>query len=67
MLPYAQRGRPDPRAASVAIEVLNQLYNLDVSVEELMRDADTIENEIKQLLERQREREPDRDLGGMFA
>ncbi len=67
VLPYAQRGRPDPRAASVAIEVLNKLYNLDVSIEELMQDADTIENEIKQLLERQREREPDRDLGGMFA
>lgn len=67
LLPYSQRGRPDPRAASIAIEVLNKLYDLEVSVEELMRDADTIEKEIKQLLERQREPEPERDLGGMFA
>lgn len=67
ILPYAERGRPDPRAASIAVDVVNQLYNLDISTQELMRDAEAIETEIKQLLERQRERENDRGLGGMFV
>lgn len=67
ILPYAERGRPDPRAASVAIDVINQLYNLTISTNELMEDAEVIEQEIKQLLERQRERENDRGAGGMFV
>lgn len=67
ILPYAERGRPDPRAASVAIEVLNQLYDLDIETEELAADAEAIEKEIKQLLERQQERENDRGAGGMFV
>lgn len=67
VLPYAERGRPDPRAASVAIDVINRLYNFTISTEDLVRDAEVIEKEIKQLLERQREREEDRGLGGMFV
>ncbi|MFX1539570.1 MAG: proteasome assembly chaperone family protein [Promethearchaeota archaeon] len=67
ILPYAERGRPDPRAASVAIEVFNQLFDLDISTEELMADAEIIEKEIKHLLERQQERENDRGAGGMFV
>ncbi|MFX1577503.1 MAG: proteasome assembly chaperone family protein [Promethearchaeota archaeon] len=67
ILPYAERGRPDPRAASVAIEVFNQLYDLDIETEELAADAEAIEKEIKQLLERQHERENDRGAGGMFV
>lgn len=67
VLPYAERGRPDPRAASVAIDVFNRLYNFSISTEELVRDAEIIEKEIKQILERQREREQDRGLGGMFV
>lgn len=67
ILPYAERGRPDPRAASVAINVFNQLYSLNIDTEELMRDAEVIEKEIKQLIERQKEREDDRKAGGMFV
>jgi uncharacterized protein len=67
ILPYAERGRPDPRAASIAIEVFNKLYELDIQTEELMADAEAIEKEIKQLLERQQERENDRGAGGMFV
>ena len=66
ILPYAERGRPDPRAASVAIEVFNRLFDLDIKTDELMADAEVIEREIKQLRERQRERETDRDAHGMF-
>lgn len=67
VLPYAERGRPDPRAASIAIDVFNTLYDLDIKTEELMADAEAIEKEIKQLLERQQERENDRGAGGMFV
>jgi uncharacterized protein len=67
LLPYAERGRPDPRAASIAIEVFNRLYDLDIKTEELMADAEAIEQEIKQLLARQQERENDRGAGGMFV
>lgn len=67
ILPYAERGRPDPRAASVAIEVFNKLYDLDIKTEELMADAEAIEKEIKQLLERQQDRENDRGARGMFV
>ena len=67
ILPYAERGRPDPRAAGVAIEVFNQLFDLEISTEALMADAEIIEKEIKQLLERQQERENDRGAGGMFV
>ena len=67
ILPYAERGRPDPRAASVAIDVFNTLYDLDIKTEELMADAEAIEAEIKQLLERQQDRENDRGAGGMFV
>ncbi|MDO8056602.1 MAG: PAC2 family protein, partial [Candidatus Hermodarchaeota archaeon] len=66
ILPYAERGRPDPRAASVAIEVFNRLFDLEIKTDELMADAEVIEREIKQLMERQRERETDRDAHGMF-
>ncbi len=67
ILPYAERGRPDPRAASVAINIFNELYDLDINTEELMADAEAIEQEIKQLLARQQERENDRGAGGMFV
>jgi uncharacterized protein len=67
ILPYAERGRPDPRAASVAIDAFSKLYDLDIKTEELMADAEAIEKEIKQLLERQQDRENDRGAGGMFV
>ena len=67
ILPYAERGRPDPRAASVAVEVLNRMYDLNINTEELMRDAEVIEKEIQQLLERQKEREDVRRPGDMFV
>ncbi|MFX0170022.1 MAG: proteasome assembly chaperone family protein [Candidatus Hodarchaeota archaeon] len=66
ILPYAERGRPDPRAASVAIEVFDKLFDSEINTDELMADAEAIEREIKHLMERQRERETDRDATGMF-
>jgi uncharacterized protein len=45
VLPYASRDRVDPRAASVAINFINQELGLNVSVDELVSDAQKIEAE----------------------
>lgn len=42
---------PDPRAASKAIETLNEMYGLGVDTTELMEQADQIENQMQQLAE----------------
>lgn len=65
ILPFAQRGRPDPRAAAVAIEKINFLYGLSISTTELISDAREIEEEIGKLLKQQEElqrREPREDM-----
>ena len=53
LLPYAQRGRPDPLAAATAIQVINRLYGLNISTEQLIRDAKQIEQEVAQLKEQE--------------
>ncbi|WXG40564.1 MAG: PAC2 family protein [Candidatus Freyarchaeum deiterrae] len=65
ILPFAQRGRPDPRAAAVVIEKINALYGLSVSTTELIRDAHEIEEEVGKILKQQEEfqrREPREDM-----
>lgn len=56
ILPYAETGRPDPRGASIAIEYLNKIYNLELSTDKLLEHAKEIEEEIDALLQRQQER-----------
>jgi uncharacterized protein len=41
--------RPDPRGASNLINVLNKIYGLNVNIEELIEEADKIDEKIKQL------------------
>ncbi len=53
LLPYANATRPDPMAAANAISTLNELYGLNVDYAELVKDAERIEKEVKELLERQ--------------
>nr|MDO8082542.1 PAC2 family protein [Candidatus Freyarchaeota archaeon] len=65
ILPFAQRGRPDPRAAAIAIEKINALYGLSISTTELIRDAREIEEEVGKILKQQEEvqrREPREDM-----
>jgi uncharacterized protein len=57
ILPFAQRGRPDPRAAAIAIEKINTLYGYSISTTELIRDAHEIEEEIGKIIKQQEERE----------
>jgi uncharacterized protein len=65
ILPFAQRGRPDPRAAAVVIEKINTLYGLSISTTELIRDAREIEEEVGKIIKQQEEiqrREPREDM-----
>jgi uncharacterized protein len=65
ILPFAQRGRPDPRAAAIAIEKINTLYGYSISTTELIRDAHEIEEEIGKIIkqeEREIRREPREDM-----
>lgn len=59
ILPFAERGRPDPRAAAVAVEILKEKYGLPVEIEPLIQDAREIEAEIEKILKQQ-----ERELGG---
>jgi uncharacterized protein len=52
ILPYASALTPDPGAAAVAIREISRAYNLKVNVSELEKDAENIEAEIEQKLER---------------
>lgn len=52
ILPYAAADRPDPLAAATSIDVVNKLYGLRVDYSELVKDAERIEQEVKELLER---------------
>ncbi|KSW11354.1 hypothetical protein CF15_00335 [Pyrodictium occultum] len=55
VLPYTEAARPDPRAAAVAIEKINELYGLSFGVEELLEQAKKIEEMITMMEQQQRE------------
>jgi uncharacterized protein len=55
-LPYSERGRPDPRAAALAVKQLNTMFSLDVDVFELINDAKRIEEEVIKIMEGQKEK-----------
>jgi uncharacterized protein len=68
LLPYAERSRPDPIAASVAIEAINKLLNVDINVQELLDEAEKIEKEIEALIRASRPQDRDKDPDkGMFV
>ncbi|QGA54927.1 proteasome assembly chaperone family protein [Sulfolobus sp. E5-1-F] len=51
LLPYADRERTDPVAAAIAIEVLNKMLSLNVSVDELYEEAKRIEEDLQKQME----------------
>jgi uncharacterized protein len=55
-LPYSERGRPDPRAAALAVKQINTMFNLSVDVFELINDAKRIEDEVTKIMEGQKEK-----------
>jgi len=66
LLPYADRSRPDPMAASIAIEVINNLLEINVDVNELIEEAERIEKKIQSLIKASQNKlqttEIDRDM-----
>lgn len=62
ILPYASPDRPDPLAASRAIEVVNKLLLLSIDTQELREEAALLERRIEEIQRRiselSREREP---------
>jgi uncharacterized protein len=55
-LPYSERGRPDPRAAAIAIKQINTIFGLNIDIYELINDAKRIEDEVTKILEGQKEK-----------
>jgi uncharacterized protein len=43
ILPYAERERPDPRAASVAVKKISEILGMEIDVQDLIRHAETVE------------------------
>ncbi len=50
LLPYAEPGRPDPRAAAVAVEQISRMLGLNIDVSPLYVDAERIEKEIAEVV-----------------
>ncbi|MDH5403885.1 MAG: PAC2 family protein, partial [Candidatus Heimdallarchaeota archaeon] len=66
ILPYAERSRPDPIGASHAVEILNDLLGTECGVQDLVREAENIENELQSIegvLQEEAEDQDDRDKG----
>lgn len=56
VLPYGKRDRPDPRAASIAVEEFSKIYNVEIDISELLKDAQRIEEELEEMLRQQKEK-----------
>ncbi|MHA1910740.1 MAG: proteasome assembly chaperone family protein [Candidatus Kariarchaeaceae archaeon] len=66
ILPYAERNRPDPSAASIALEVLNHLLEIDVDLAELEEEAFNIEADIQKMLDLSRSMQDERKFDQNF-
>lgn len=69
LLPYAERSRPDPVAASIAVKEINKILNIEINVQELLDEAEKIEKDIESLIQANRSRkDTDKDIDeGMFV
>ncbi len=68
LLPYAERERPDPRAAAIAINAINEFYSdLEIDTQELIEDAEKIEKEISSIIQGQEKDTPDSPSRGMYV
>lgn len=66
IMPYAERSRPDPIAASIAVEIVNDLLETDCGVEELVQEAESIETELQTMegmINEEKEESENRDRG----
>ncbi|MGQ4834611.1 MAG: proteasome assembly chaperone family protein [Candidatus Asgardarchaeia archaeon] len=67
LLAYAERGRPDPRAAANAVSALSKIYNVSLDTTKLLEDAEEIEKEIQAILDQQQKvMEKDRPSNNIY-
>lgn len=43
ILPYAERERPDPRAASIAVKKISEIFGVEIDIQDLIKHAETME------------------------
>ena len=67
ILTYAERSRPDPIAASKGISILSSLFKVEIDVSDLMKEAEKIKEEIKQIISSTVEKEEENLDRGLFA
>ncbi|MHA1114574.1 MAG: PAC2 family protein [Candidatus Heimdallarchaeum aukensis] len=68
LLPYAERSRPDPIAASIAIKEIEKMVGITVDISALIEQAEKIEKEIQSLLKANKpQAEKDDSDKGMFV
>jgi uncharacterized protein len=67
LLAYAERERPDPLGAVAAINKLGQILNVSISTDELIKNARTIEEEIKRQLAPIEETNKDSQSRGIYT
>ena len=58
---------PDPRAAAEVINVLNRMYDWDISVEKLIKEAEFIEAQMQKLAEQTKMQEAPKEYHPMYG
>nr|MDO8118266.1 PAC2 family protein [Candidatus Sigynarchaeota archaeon] len=53
VFPYAERDHADMKAAAKAIEILNELFSLEIATDKLQEEAKDLEKEVNQILKQQ--------------
>jgi uncharacterized protein len=66
ILAFAERYRPDPKAAAAVIETINRLFGLKVNTTELVEEAEKIEQEIETSLKQYKIQELEEGSRGMY-
>lgn len=57
LFPFADRENPDMIAASKAITIINQLFDIQIKTENLMEEAKEFEEEVDQILQQEKKKE----------
>ena len=53
LFPYADREKPDPKAAAKAIDIINDTFNTNIDTANLEQEAKELEQEVNQILKQQ--------------
>ncbi|MEX2683762.1 MAG: proteasome assembly chaperone family protein [Candidatus Sigynarchaeota archaeon] len=62
LFPYADRERPDMKAAAKAIEIINETFGTSIKTDKLQEEAKDLEQEVNQILKQQVKEATSRDM-----